>query len=234
MQITLNTGETSPEELTALIALLASLGGRLPHASTVTVEQGADKAVAIQTLKEEAVEALPSEQMLAAAAAQAVPPPPPANDEPPAVDSAGIPWDARIHSESKAIIADGTWRKRRGVDEVTYGQVYAELQERVAAGNRSDDPPPPPPADEEDAPPPPPAAAESAPTAAERPASEPAASAPAAGNGHFDGFPAFVSAVSKFGKSYAELNELAGMLGVAAFKDMKDHADQWDAFFAML
>ena len=230
MQITFNTSETSTEELTALIALLASLGGRLPHASTVTVALEVDKAEAVQTIREAAVEALPSEQMLAAAAAQAAPPPPPpANDEPPAVDSAGIPWDARIHSESKAIIADGTWRKRRGVDEVTYGRVYAELQEAA-----SNDAPPPPLADEEDAPPPPPAAAESAPTAAERPAPEPAASAPAAGNGQFDGFPAFVSAVSKFGKSYAELNELAGMLGVAAFKDMKDHADQWDAFFAML
>lgn len=47
---------------------------------------------------------------------------------PPAVDSTGLPWDARIHSESKATVADGSWRKRRGVDPELVKQVEAELR----------------------------------------------------------------------------------------------------------
>ncbi|MEG1040556.1 MAG: hypothetical protein RSE94_11645 [Pseudomonas sp.] len=30
------------------------------------------------------------------------------------LDSAGQPWDAELHSSSRAKIADGTWKKRRG------------------------------------------------------------------------------------------------------------------------
>ena len=67
-----------------------------------------------------------------AVAAIAVPLPPFAPPEPPAappsVDASGLPWDARIHSESKATAADGTWRKRRGVDPELVKQVEAELR----------------------------------------------------------------------------------------------------------
>lgn len=48
--------------------------------------------------------------------------------EPPSVDASGLPWDARIHSESKATVADGTWRKRRNVDPELVKQVEAELR----------------------------------------------------------------------------------------------------------
>lgn len=65
-------------------------------------------------------------------ATETVPLPPFALPEPPAtppsVDAAGLPWDARIHSESKATVADGTWRKRRGVDPELVKQVEAELR----------------------------------------------------------------------------------------------------------
>jgi hypothetical protein len=61
-----------------------------------------------------------------------VPPPPSVLPEPPAappsVDASGLPWDARIHSESKATVADGTWRKRRGADPELVKQVEAELR----------------------------------------------------------------------------------------------------------
>src|SRR5690606_17225438 len=33
----------------------------------------------------------------------------------PDFDSAGLPWDERIHASSRATVADGTWRKKRGV-----------------------------------------------------------------------------------------------------------------------
>lgn len=237
MQISINTSEADKDELTALIALCASLGGRLPSRGIGAVHVDLSAGALSQEEAEDALAGQMGESEDERTAAHAdvnmgrrgpplgteVPPPPAATGD---VDSKGIPWDARIHSESKATIADGSWRKRRGVDDATYATVLAELQGAA---------PPPPPAEStvplapaDDTPPPPPAHAEAP--------SENVAAAPAAGPNlsAFADFPAFVSAVSKHGKSYAELNELAGSVGVAAFKDMKDHGDKWDLFFSML
>ena len=230
MQITLNTAESSTDELTALIALLASLGGRLPNNTTVTnkvfvtdedrrttehaeinqVRRGPPSGDAVGDDQDDESGSFPS-----------------ADDADRAVDSKGTPWDARIHSESKATVADGSWRKRRGVSDELFAEVMAELADAA---------PPPPPADEEvplapsdDSVPVPPAPTEETPSEP-----EPAASAPAAGDGNFPDFASFVAAVSKHGKTYAELNEMAGVVGVAAFKDLKDHADKWDVFFSMI
>lgn len=43
------------------------------------------------------------------------------------VTMSGIPWDARIHSKSKAKKADGTWRYKRGVDKDMIAEVEKEL-----------------------------------------------------------------------------------------------------------
>lgn len=51
----------------------------------------------------------------------------PTNDAPPATDKNGLPWDERIHAGTKALNADGTWKKRRGVDDATVAVVTAEL-----------------------------------------------------------------------------------------------------------
>lgn len=51
----------------------------------------------------------------------------PTNDAPPATDKNGLPWDERIHAGTKALNADGTWKKRRGVDDATVAAVTAEL-----------------------------------------------------------------------------------------------------------
>jgi hypothetical protein len=52
------------------------------------------------------------------------------NETPPAptngVDSAGNPWDERIHASSRATVADGTWRMKRGVSDELVAQVRAE------------------------------------------------------------------------------------------------------------
>lgn len=241
MQISINTAEASTDELTALIALCASLGGRLPSRGIGTVhvdlsqEEAEDRLAAQYGETEDERTAAHAEVNMGRRgppSGESAPPPPPPAATDGAVDSKGIPWDARIHSESKATIADGSWRKRRGVDDAVFAEVMAEL---TAGASGNDAAPPPPPAESDaplaptdDAPPPPP------PVPAEVP-SEPAAAAPAAGNlSAFADFPAFVSAVSKHGKSYVELNELAASVGVAAFKDMKDHADKWDLFFSML
>jgi len=44
------------------------------------------------------------------------------------VDSKGIPWDARIHSSSKAKVADGSWKYRRGVSDEEVKRVEKELR----------------------------------------------------------------------------------------------------------
>lgn len=43
------------------------------------------------------------------------------------VDSAGMPWDHRIHASSRAKVADGTWRQRRNLDPNVLAQVQAEM-----------------------------------------------------------------------------------------------------------
>lgn len=43
------------------------------------------------------------------------------------VDKNGHPWDARIHASSKAFIADGTWRVKRGVDPDLVREIQASL-----------------------------------------------------------------------------------------------------------
>lgn len=88
----------------------------------------------------------------------------------PSLDSAGMPWDERIHSGSKSVNADGTWRYKRGGDLAERERIEAELKGTRIAGlqggsgdfDPSDIPPPPveddvppPPADEDDVPPPP-------------------------------------------------------------------------------
>lgn len=50
---------------------------------------------------------------------------------PPAFDANGLPWDDRIHSSSKAVNKDGTWRYRKGVQEHVVTAVEAELKGRL-------------------------------------------------------------------------------------------------------
>lgn len=49
------------------------------------------------------------------------------------LDSAGIPWDSRIHSSSKGQNKDGTWRGRKGVDKGLVERVTAELKATMNA-----------------------------------------------------------------------------------------------------
>lgn len=57
-----------------------------------------------------------------------------ADEGTPTTDSTGLPWDERIHSKgANRLNADGTWRKRRGVDAGLVAQVEAELRGAVPA-----------------------------------------------------------------------------------------------------
>lgn len=46
-------------------------------------------------------------------------------------DKVGIPWDGRVHSETRKTNADGTWRFRRNLDEAVKAAVMAELKGAV-------------------------------------------------------------------------------------------------------
>lgn len=88
-------------------------------------------------------------------------------------DSAGMPWDGRIHASTRAKIAGGVWRLRRGIDDATVASVTAELRAAMAAPTATAPPlsvvattgetatahvaPPPPPPAAVAPPPPPPA-----------------------------------------------------------------------------
>lgn len=49
------------------------------------------------------------------------------------LDAKGLPWDGRIHASSKAKVADGSWRMKRGVDDALVTQVTAEQRAAQAA-----------------------------------------------------------------------------------------------------
>lgn len=79
-----------------------------------------------------------------AAAPASIPPPPPAASAVPspspaaatpapaaAVDAKGLPWDERIHASSRAKIADGSWRMKRGVQSHVIETVEAELRAQM-------------------------------------------------------------------------------------------------------
>lgn len=80
--------------------------------------------------------------------------PPPPVAAPIELDAAGMPWDARIHSTSKAKVVDGTWRQRRNLDPAIKASVETELRARVVSV--ATPPPAPPVASAAIVPPPPP------------------------------------------------------------------------------
>lgn len=66
--------------------------------------------------------------------------------DPPTADSTGTPWDERIHSASKALNADGTWRLRRkpkDMDELEWSDyvsmIKADLQYPVECGGEGEE-----------------------------------------------------------------------------------------------
>lgn len=142
------------------------LAGAAAAGATVSAEQ-----ISVTTLSPVAGQVPPpppqtdsiggSTQVPPAPSAQVPPPPPAAGTSAPSVDNTGLPWDERIHSGTKAINADGTWKKRRGVTPPIVAKVEAELRGGQASGV-VDGPaasaalvPPPPPAAAQVPPPPP-------------------------------------------------------------------------------
>lgn len=58
------------------------------------------------------------------------------------VDSTGTPWDQRIHSASKLLNADGTWRLRRkpkDMDEAEWGEYVQNVQDELLGQKPEED-----------------------------------------------------------------------------------------------
>lgn len=244
MQINLDTNTAKIDELTALIALLHSLGGRLPG-TTIVVNNSAsfnyadiqkemvargDKTERVAGVVEEAghfpslddVPLPPTARNVAETGVALISP----EDAGIELDADGIPWDERIHASTKTRTKQDVWTKKRNVDEVLYGQVHAELQERYAVGKDEEVPPPPSDTSAENAPtvdtdvPPPPAPDVSAGSSAE--------------SGGFADFAELVAAVAPFNHPYVKLAELASKVSdskVTKFPDLRAHPELWGAFF---
>lgn len=53
------------------------------------------------------------------------------------IDTEGLPWDERIHSSTKGVNKNGTWKAKRGVQPFVVEQVTAELRARNAASSET-------------------------------------------------------------------------------------------------
>jgi hypothetical protein len=58
-----------------------------------------------------------------------------------ALDSAGNPWDARIHSGGKSTLQDGTWKLKKGVDKALVDQITAQNKALIASPLPGNQPP---------------------------------------------------------------------------------------------
>lgn len=149
MQITIDTATASNPLLIAIAKQLLTQVGYVEHeAQTLHIEP--DKAI-VDTLnagmvphyfptapvasETHAVEPTPIAVWPFPLGEPPAPPAPPVSPAtPPAgidVDVKGYPWDGRIHSSSRAKVADGSWRQRRNLDPVVLAAVERELQQTM-------------------------------------------------------------------------------------------------------
>lgn len=176
MEIVVNPTEEKPSTLRALALMLNSIASDRDDGGGFKVNVNAPGGVNVAAIITQ--ETLPKSQPDTGAAAGAsedlTPPPPPPSANAPddsnisgVLDKNGLPWDERIHSSSKNMNADGTWRYLRGGDVDQRAVVEAELRAKLATPET----PPAPPVTENgsDVPPPPPLPAPAAAAAADAP-----------------------------------------------------------------
>lgn len=147
MQLTIDTNTDTSSQLTAAANFLNALAGAPVAAAQVVSKQS--PVVEVQPKNDSPdntsgnVPAVPTDippVPVNATASETPPPVPAAPSDTPAtsanavpaapsdqkLDSAGFPWDARIHTANKATIGDNTWRKKPGVAPELIEQVRAE------------------------------------------------------------------------------------------------------------
>lgn len=236
IEISLDTEDRA--DLTALSALIISLRGDTPEdfgspdARPVTVAPSPPAPpVLAETIASNTRPA--SESLIEAEAARVADTPPPPPGAAPDVDKTGLPYDERIHSSTKAVNQDGSWRNKRGVDAALLASVTAELRAQIAAPAEPEPQSPEaafsPPADATTPPTPPPADTPPAPPAP--PADTPPP--PPAGDGSIT-YPAIIKAANDKGMTYDQLNQTAITLGLAAFKDLVKRPDLFESFMASI
>ena len=123
MRIQIDLYTDTPEDVDILEAVIVAARARSIKYDAPTVEAGrSDIAMQLCQAPVEAAAVVPPPPPVEAAAV--VPPTPPVDG----CDSDGLPWDGRIHSSSKARLADGRWRQRRNTDPAVVTAVTAELR----------------------------------------------------------------------------------------------------------
>lgn len=133
---------TDYNALTRASDMLHGLAVDIKNTAAPSIDPDKEKRAA-EVLKENGI--IPKADVIAAVTT----PPPPANtgDTPPPpppaaevvtptgveLDSAGLPWDVRIHGKKKAKTKkEGTWKLTRGVDKALVDKVEAELKAAMA------------------------------------------------------------------------------------------------------
>jgi hypothetical protein len=124
-QISTNISALSVEQRKALAEFILSFptSNMVPFEGEELAELPSFTAYSEDPSPEEAFAPGP---ILVAASPTVTTPPPPVTDV--SLDKSGIPWDSRIHTSSRAKNADGSWRRRRGIDDAAALQVEGELK----------------------------------------------------------------------------------------------------------
>jgi len=151
LSITL-ASDASPLEMAAVNAMIAVLAGRdvvvMPVAVAPSTEAPGEPEDGPASSSGLGAAFAPGTSATVPAAPVAIPTPMPEVPAPPAppaasggtdVDAEGLPWDARIHGETRAKTAKGLWKRRRNTDDAVWDAVRAELKATMSAGA----PPPP-------------------------------------------------------------------------------------------
>lgn len=119
-----------PLPLPSLTNAAAVFGGQPPPLVPAVAAAGLPASVVPQTLPAVAGvpvapnPAVPPAYIAPAVHAQVIASVTPAVDR----DKNGLPWDERIHAGTKTKNADGAWKKKKGVDELTVNSVEAALR----------------------------------------------------------------------------------------------------------
>lgn len=119
MKFEFNTEVDGPQEAAALATALAVLHGPAIAKVLDAVEGALETAIdpkAADGYPVTTSEPVPHTARVPAVGEQAV-----------IVDTAGLPWDERIHASTKTTNKDGTWSRRRNTPDATFDTVMAEL-----------------------------------------------------------------------------------------------------------
>lgn len=136
IEITINPAGETPERLRAAARFLEALAGGEDEQTAAAVRVVNAATIVPPAPGAVVVPPPPIALAVAGATAPAVPSVPGATVSGTGaapLDSEGLPWDHRIHSETRACNKDGTWRVKRNSDPAFVEGIKAELRGVMAA-----------------------------------------------------------------------------------------------------